>query len=72
MEYLTGPRWSEKLVHIECDNMAVVHVLNKGATRDTILAKIVRNIWLEFAGWYIELIVIHIEGNATSMLRIPN
>ena len=49
--------WKGNHVHIQCDNMAVVEILNKGHTTDMILAAITRNIWLDLGDF-----VTHIAG----------
>ena len=54
--------WEKKLIHVRCDNLAVVQVLTSGATRDPYLAAIARNIWLVTALNYCKLKVTHIAG----------
>ena len=36
--------WANKQIHVFCDNMAVVEVLNTGKARDSVLAMCARNI----------------------------
>ena len=58
-----GHLWCSKKVLLKTDNMAVVHICNKGYTRDTHLAAYVRNIWFWTSKYDIELIVTYIQGN---------
>ena len=55
-------QWANAHIHVKCDNMAVVEVLNKGKTRDHTLGIIARNIWLITAMFNIKLTVSHIPG----------
>ena len=57
-----GHLWSGSSVHILCDNEAVVHVLNSGASRDGSLAAMARNIWLAMAFQDFQIHVSHIAG----------
>ena len=57
-----GKLWQGRCIHIYCDNMAVVQVLNSGKSRDQSLAVLNRNIWLECAIHDIELKISHIQG----------
>ena len=58
-----GHLWCNKKVLLKTDNMAVVHICNKGSTRDKNVAAYVRNIWLWTSKYDIELIVSHIQGH---------
>ena len=55
-------QWSNKKLHIKCDNMAVVEVLTSGKTKDSILATCVRNVWLLSAMFNISIHIEHIPG----------
>ena len=57
-----GHLWQGKKVLLKTDNMAVVHICNKGYTRDIHLAAYVRNIWLWTSKYDIEMTVSHIQG----------
>ena len=57
-----GHVWQGRVIQVKCDNMAVVQVLQSGKTRDSTLACIARNIWLEKATHDFELVVDHIPG----------
>ena len=57
-----GSQWRHGKVLIKTDNMATVNIYNKGYTRDSILAKYARNIWLLTAKFDISLKVIHVPG----------
>ena len=57
-----GPLWASKSVIIKCDNIAVVHVLNTGSTKDHILGTMAHNIWLETASQDIKMQLVHIPG----------
>ena len=57
-----GQHWSGSRVVIQCDNQAVVSVLNSGRTSDPLLAAYARSIWLICACLDIDLILIHIMG----------
>ena len=54
--------WKNKRIHVFCDNVAVVQVLNTGKARDSILATCARNVWLIAAMFNIELKFSHISG----------
>ena len=54
--------WKNKRIHVFCDNIAVVQVLNTGKARDSILATCARNVWLIAAIFNIELKFSHISG----------
>ena len=51
------------IIHILCDNMAVVQVVRSQKTKDKVLAACVRNIWLATADLDIELRISHIKGS---------
>ena len=59
--------WTSSLVIFYCDNMAVVHVIESGKTRDKFLNACIRNIWLITATHDIELHMRHIEGKRNTM-----
>ena len=59
-----GTFWKKQQITIKCDNLAVVIVLNKGGTKDSMLATLARNIWFEMAKQDFQLVVKHIEGKA--------
>ena len=54
--------WANKQIHVFCDNMAVVEVLNTGKARDSVLAMCARNIWLISAIFNIQFKFTHISG----------
>ena len=54
--------WANKQIHVFCDNMAVVEVLNTGKARDSILAMCSRNIWLISATFNVQFQFTHIAG----------
>ena len=54
--------WSDKKIHIKCDNIASVEVLKMGKARDTVMATIARNIWLITAKFNIHFSCYHIAG----------
>ena len=54
--------WKGKNIRIHCDNQAVVSVLTTGKTRDSRLAAIARNIFMEIAAYDICLRTVHISG----------
>ena len=54
--------WANKQIHVFCDNMAVVEVLNTGKARDSILATCARNIWLISAMFNVQFQFTHISG----------
>ena len=55
--------WRNKQIQVRCDNMAVVHVLRSGKTRDRLLGACARNIFMVCALFNIDLQVSHIAGN---------
>ena len=56
--------WSNKIIDIKCDNLAVVEVLTSGKTKDTFLATCARNVWLICAIFNIQIRVWHIPGKS--------
>ena len=54
--------WTNCSLVIECDNEAVVSVVNSGVTRDNVLAAVARNIWLATATHNIKVRLVHIPG----------
>ena len=54
--------WKGKKITLECDNGAVVAILQHGKTRDPVLAAVARNIRMIAANWDVEVHVIHIPG----------
>ena len=59
--------WANKQIHVFCDNMAVVEVLNTGKARDSILATCARNIWLISAMFNVQFQFTHISGKQNSL-----
>ena len=55
-------QWAGSSVLIRCDNSAVVSVLTTGKTRDPVMAKYVRNIFLWLSAFNIDMKVVHIAG----------
>ena len=55
-------QWAGLRVLIKCDNQAVVAILNNGKTRDPILAKYARNIFLWVSACNIDIKVVHVAG----------
>ena len=56
--------WSNRIIEIKCDNLAVVEVLTSGKTKDTFLATFARNVWLICAIFNIQIRVWHIPGKS--------
>ena len=54
--------WTGLRVLIKCDNQSVVSVLNTGRTRDRVMAKFVRNIYLWLSAFNIDIQVVHVPG----------
>ena len=54
--------WANKIIKINCDNLAVVEILKSGKTRDPFLATCARNVWLITAMFNIDIIIIHVPG----------
>lgn len=59
---LWGSKWSGKRVRLYCDNMAVVQVLTKLATKDDFLQVCARNVWQLTMKHDIELKLLHVRG----------
>ena len=59
---LWGSEWVGQKVILYTDNESVVSICNQGYTSDTVLATIVRNIWLHTAETDICLQVLHLPG----------
>ena len=55
-------QWAGLRVLINCDNQAVVAMLNSGRTRDPIMAKNARNISLWLSTCNIGIKVVHVAG----------
>ena len=55
--------WAGLRVLIKCDNQSVVSVLTTGRTRDRVMAKFVRNIYLWLSAFNIDIKVVHVPGN---------
>ena len=55
-------QWAGLKVRIQCDNQAVVSVLNTGKTRDRVMAKYARNVFLWLSAFNIDIQVVHIPG----------
>ena len=51
--------WANTKIHIHCDNLAVVQVLNSGGSSDAILTTCARNIWFLTAMFNINIIFLH-------------
>ena len=56
--------WSNRIIDIKCDNLAVVEVLTPGKTKDTFLATCACNVWLICAIFNIQIRVWHIPGKS--------
>ena len=59
---LWGSAWKGQRLTVFCDNEAVVQVLNSGKTRDALLGKLLRNIWLVSSTHEFELRAVHLPG----------
>ena len=57
-----GHLWANKWVKVFCDNSAVVHILNTGASRDVFLSACARTLWLIKAKYNIKVSVEFIAG----------
>ena len=57
-----GSCWANQKIQINCDNMAVVEVLQSGYARDTYLAACARNTWLLMAVFNISVDFVHVPG----------
>ena len=55
-------QWAGQRIVIRCDNQAVVAVLTNGRSRDEVLAKYARNIFMWLSTCNIDMRVIHIAG----------
>ena len=53
-------QWAGLRVLIKCDNQSVVSVLTTGKTRDGVMAKYARNIFLWLSAFNINIKVVHI------------
>ena len=56
--------WSNKIIDIKCDNLAVVEVLTSCNTKDIFLAACACNVWLICAIFNIQIPVWHIPGKS--------
>jgi hypothetical protein len=57
-----GRAWQGQVVHVHCDNEAVVSVLNSGCSKDAQLMHLVRSLFFVLATWDISLHSRHIPG----------
>ena len=55
-------QWAGQRIVINCDNQAVVAVVTNGRSRDEVLAKYARNIFMWLSTCNIDMKVIHIAG----------
>ena len=60
-------QWAGQRVVINCDNQAVVAVLTNGRSRDVVLAKYARNIFMWLSTCNIDMKVVHIAGKKNSI-----
>ena len=58
-----GHLWKNNWVQVFCDNSAVVHILNTGASRDVFLSACARTLWLMKARHNIKITVEFIADN---------
>ena len=63
---LWGQQWAGTRVRIHCDNMAVVHAINKKSARDILLSKLLRILCLFCAVYDTHLVAQHITGAANT------
>ena len=55
-------QWAGLKVRIQCDNQAVVSVLTTGKTRDKVMAKYARNVFLWLSAFNTDIQVVHVPG----------
>ena len=63
-------QWAGLKVRIQCDNLAVVSVFNTGGTRDRVMAKYARNIFLWLSAFNIDIQVVHIPGKMNPVVDL--
>ena len=63
-------QWAGLKVWIQCDNQAVVSVLNTGKTRHRVMAKYARNVFLWLSAFNIDIQVVHIPGKMNPVADI--
>ena len=59
-----GPRWQQKQVLVQTDNMAVVHIINTQTSRDQVIMHLVRCLHFICAFYEIQLRAVHLAGSA--------
>lgn len=59
---LWGKAWERKRIVFHCDNMAVVHILNKGRSPSLIIMKLMRRLVLVAATCNFHIMSIHVPG----------
>lgn len=59
---LWGSEWRGLRIRVYCDNEAIVTVLNSGKTKDTLLGRCLRNVWLCTSLNEFELTAVHLPG----------
>ena len=59
---LWGAAWRGELVTAQCDNMAVVEVVNSGYSKDSALAQLLHVLFFARAQWEVEIKAVHIPG----------
>lgn len=59
---LWGSEWRGLGIRVYCDNEAIVTVLNSGRTKDTLLGRCLRNVWLCTSLNEFELTAVHLPG----------
>ena len=65
-----GHYWSNSIVEIHRDNLAIVQVVSTSKTKDPFLAACIRNIWLLTASLDIDLRILHIEGAVNTIVDL--
>ena len=57
-----GPHWVGRLVVCQCDNMAVVSVVNSGYSRDNAMMHLLRCLFFMVAHFQIQIKAVHVAG----------
>ena len=57
-----GPEWHSAQLSCNCDNEAVVYVINKGSARDPIVAHLLRCLFFYAAHYHFSIRAVHIAG----------
>ena len=57
-----GKYWTVRVVECQCDNMAVVTVVNTGSSRDKAMMQLMRTLFFMAAHFNVQIRTVHVRG----------